>query len=166
MVSIFFQYSVMSCAASLPHISQSTESSWRAMKLSRLFAPPNVTFRISRLLSFVSDCRKKVYKVKVVTLCHISRIQSQAEKFSGGRRDARRSFALNPVALADSPAPDRARAGREARSLRAHDSQRHGGARHGRRTGRGRARDARRVDADGGLRDESDRAQRGGDSGA
>jgi hypothetical protein len=53
MVSMVGQNSAMTCAASLHHSSQSTASSGRAMKLSRLFAPPKVTWRMMS----VSSCQ-------------------------------------------------------------------------------------------------------------
>src|SRR4030095_4715078 len=65
MVSIFFQNFVMIELTSLLQSSQSTAPSFRAMKLSRLFAPPKVTFLIK-----VSS-RTVLYWLKHDICCHV-----------------------------------------------------------------------------------------------
>src|ERR1700730_8515564 len=72
-----FQNSFMIESTSLFHRGNSTKSSLRAMKFSKLLAPPKVTFRISSPPLKIADCQFLIrYFAIHDTLCHVSEIKS------------------------------------------------------------------------------------------
>src|SRR6185369_14748688 len=121
-VSMFSHMSFIIFCTSLLKSSQSTASSFRAMKLSKLLAPPKMTLRMVSLLKFFIVGRTLLTLHD--TSCHICRIKSaRSEEVDSC---ARRSSTLDSFALAGE-SPDDFKGSRIASgSFRTNDSSRYG----------------------------------------
>src|SRR5215213_9011152 len=121
-VSVVAHRSFIICCTSLLKSSQSTASSLRAMKLSRLFAPPKMTLRMGVVLLCLI-CWRTLLAFHDIS-CHICRLESAVVEEVDNR--ARRSSTLDTATPAGESPDDFTRTCLATRSFRTNNSSRYG----------------------------------------